>query len=77
MNTPVAPARSLGLFAAAFLALVLAAPSRAQMPRVGQTAKNFMLEAHGGGKVSLASALRRGGPGPVVLVVLRGYPGYQ
>jgi hypothetical protein len=75
MNTLVAPARSLGLFAAAFLALVLAAPSRAQMPRVGQSAKNFTLEAHGGGKVSLVSALRRGGP--VVLVVLRGYPGYQ
>jgi peroxiredoxin len=45
------------------------------MPRVGQSAKNFTLEAHGGGKVSLASAVRRGGP--VVLVVLRGYPGYQ
>jgi len=75
MNTLAASAPSLlGVAATVFLALVHAAPARAQIPRIGQTAKNFTLEAHGGGKLSLASTLGRG---PVVLVVLRGYPGYQ
>lgn len=43
-------------------------------PKVGDEAKDFELEALGGGKTKL-SDLTKGGP--VVLVVLRGYPGYQ
>lgn len=43
-------------------------------PAVGQQAKDFDLEELGGGRVKLAE-LAKGGP--VVLVVLRGYPGYQ
>ena len=43
-------------------------------PVVGQEAKDFDLEALGGGRAKL-SELAKGGP--VVLVVLRGYPGYQ
>ncbi|QDU19411.1 peroxiredoxin family protein [Urbifossiella limnaea] len=43
-------------------------------PQVGQQAKEFDLEELGGGRAKL-SDLTKGGP--VVLVVLRGYPGYQ
>jgi thioredoxin-dependent peroxiredoxin len=43
-------------------------------PKVGDEAKDFELAALGGEKVKL-SKLAEGGP--VVLVVLRGYPGYQ
>lgn len=46
----------------------------AAMPAVGATAKDFSLSALGGEKVQLTSLLKQG---PVVLVVLRGYPGYQ
>ena len=43
-------------------------------PKVGAEAKDFELPALGGGKVKLSSVAKAG---PVVLVVLRGYPGYQ
>lgn len=43
-------------------------------PKVGEEAKDFELTALGGENVKL-SKLTEGGP--VVLVVLRGYPGYQ
>ncbi|HEY1189287.1 MAG TPA: peroxiredoxin family protein [Gemmata sp.] len=43
-------------------------------PKVGDEAKDFELGALGGGKVKLSKLT---GSGPVVLVVLRGYPGYQ
>jgi peroxiredoxin len=43
-------------------------------PKVGDEAKDFELASIGGEKVRL-SKVREGGP--VVLVVLRGYPGYQ
>ena len=43
-------------------------------PAVGETAKDFSLSAVDGEKVEL-SRLRK--EGPVVLIVLRGYPGYQ
>ncbi len=43
-------------------------------PRIGERAPDFALAALGGGEVRLADLTRRG---PVVLVVLRGFPGYQ
>jgi peroxiredoxin Q/BCP len=46
----------------------------ANPPAVGDQAKDFELSALGGGKVSLSKLTEAG---PVVLVVLRGYPGYQ
>lgn len=43
-------------------------------PKVGDEARDFELDALGGGKVKLSELTATG---PVVLVVLRGYPGYQ
>jgi peroxiredoxin len=43
-------------------------------PKVGEKAPNFELTTVDGGKVQLSRLLQEG---PVVLVVLRGYPGYQ
>lgn len=43
-------------------------------PAVGERAKDFDLEALGGGRAKLSELTKAG---PVVLVVLRGYPGYQ
>lgn len=43
-------------------------------PKVGDEAKDFELAAVGGEKVKLSKLTASG---PVVLVVLRGYPGYQ
>lgn len=43
-------------------------------PKVGEKAHEFTLAALDGGKVSLSGQLARG---PVVLVMLRGWPGYQ
>lgn len=43
-------------------------------PAVGKKAADFELPALGGGTVRLSQVTRSG---PVVLVVLRGYPGYQ
>lgn len=43
-------------------------------PKVGDKAKDFELAALGGGAVKLSGLTDAG---PVVLVVLRGYPGYQ
>ncbi|MFO0957901.1 MAG: peroxiredoxin family protein [Isosphaeraceae bacterium] len=43
-------------------------------PRVGAAAPDFALESVAGGQIKLSEAVARG---PVVLVVLRGYPGYQ
>ncbi len=63
--------RFFALFAA------FAAPaclSAADAPKVGGEAKDFELTAIGGEKVKLSKAAESG---PVVLVVLRGYPGYQ
>ena len=61
------------------LGLMLAAGSvpaadAAKPPAVGGAAPNFELSALGGEKVQLAALTKHG---PVVLVVLRGYPGYQ
>lgn len=46
----------------------------AQSPAVGEEAPGFSLAALGGGNVSLESAIDEG---PVALIILRGYPGYQ
>jgi peroxiredoxin len=43
-------------------------------PTAGDTAADFTLVSLGGKKVTLSSETRKG---PVVLVVLRGFPGYQ
>ncbi|OYW20905.1 MAG: bacteriocin [Planctomycetales bacterium 12-60-4] len=43
-------------------------------PKVGQTVADFELPALDGGTVKLSDAAKTG---PVVLVVLRGFPGYQ
>lgn len=43
-------------------------------PVVGEKAPNFELKSLGGEPVKLSTELEKG---PVVLVVLRGYPGYQ
>jgi len=43
-------------------------------PKVGDKAADFELPAMAGGKVRLSKVTE---PGPVVLIVLRGYPGYQ
>ena len=43
-------------------------------PKVGDEAKDFMLTAIDGEKVKLSEQLKAG---PVVLIVLRGFPGYQ
>jgi peroxiredoxin Q/BCP len=45
-----------------------------ETPGVGDTAGDFTLESLGGGKVTLSSETKKG---PVILVVLRGFPGYQ
>lgn len=56
---------------------MLAADAKAKeaaIPAVGDTAKDFQLATPKGEKVSLSEQLKKG---PVVLLVLRGYPGYQ
>jgi peroxiredoxin len=45
-----------------------------QPPAVGDIASDFSLEAVDGEKTSLSPLLKKG---PVVLIVLRGFPGYQ
>ncbi len=58
-------------FLACTAALVAAAE---QTPVVGKQARDFELKALGGEEVKLSTEVEKG---PVVLVVLRGYPGYQ
>ena len=58
------------------LAFTVIAPAQAAEPtlKVGETAPDFALDSLDGQKVSLSALADQG---PVVLVVLRGYPGYQ
>jgi peroxiredoxin len=56
------------------LGLMIAAPAAAGIPRVGDTAADFTLKTPAGEPVRLATLNEKG---PVVLVVLRGWPGYQ
>lgn len=76
--------RSLLLVAAAVCMISLASPRNAAArdadsapPSKGQSAKDFQLSAASGtleGQVKLSEVAKEG---PVVLVVLRGFPGYQ
>ena len=61
---------------AASVAVLLIAvnPAQAASPQVGDTAADFNLKTPTGDPVQLANLLKEG---PVVLVVLRGWPGYQ
>lgn len=56
------------------VAMVYVQVCAAQQPKVGGKAIPFTLNALDGGKVSLNNLTRQG---PLVLVILRGYPGYQ
>lgn len=66
--------RILRLAVALFAAVILAAPLVAQTPAVGAKAPDFTLSTPTGTSVTLADHLAKGS---TVLVVLRGYPGYQ
>lgn len=70
-------AAALCVAPSAAFAQMAASPMRAPAgatPQVGQTAADFALTALDGSTVRLAEQTARG---PVVLVVLRGWPGYQ
>ena len=56
------------------LALTIVSVSTAAPPRTGETAPDFTLSSLIGENVQLSTVAKRG---PVVLVVLRGFPGYQ
>lgn len=56
------------------LGLMITLPASAGVPRVGDTAADFTLKTPAGEPVRLATLNEKG---PVVLVVLRGWPGYQ
>ncbi|QDU11497.1 peroxiredoxin family protein [Gimesia aquarii] len=53
---------------------VYAGVENASPPAVGKTAKDFSLSNLNGKQIKLSGELKKG---PVVLLVLRGYPGYQ
>ena len=57
-----------------FGAFLLTAAASASTPAVGEQAPEFELKSLGGASVSLSSERSQG---PVVLIVLRGFPGYQ
>lgn len=61
-------------FCAGVSALAVTAAAFAAPPQVGEKAPNFTLNDLQGSKITLASQLKKGS---VVLVMLRGYPGYQ
>jgi peroxiredoxin len=67
-------AGAFGCFAAMIIVTVTPAPAFAVMPKVGDMAPDFELDSLNGEKAKLSELSRQG---PVVLVVLRGYPGYQ
>jgi len=56
------------------LVLAVTVPLTAAPPSVGEKAPDFTLSTPEGKSVRLSEAMSKG---PVVLVVLRGYPGYQ
>ena len=58
----------------ASISTAVATKAASRPPRVGETAPDFALDAISGNKVKLSQVSRQG---PVVLVLLRGYPGYQ
>ncbi|CAN5421589.1 redoxin family protein [soil metagenome] len=72
MITFLTKAAPTTLYAAILLG---AAPfAQAETPKVGQKAPDFKLPLLGKGETRLSKLTRKG---PVVLVVLRGFPGYQ
>lgn len=56
------------------LATMASTPLRAASPQVGQVAPDFQLRSLGGEEVRFADLVKQG---TAVLIVLRGYPGYQ
>lgn len=56
------------------LGFLLAAPAWTAPPAAGQTATDFTLNALDGSPTQLSALLTKG---PVALIVLRGFPGYQ
>jgi peroxiredoxin len=67
-------ASSTRLAAGFLLSLMAIAPATAATPRPGDSAPDFTLKTPGGEPVRLRTLVEEG---PVVLVVLRGWPGYQ
>jgi peroxiredoxin len=67
-------ASAFGRLAAVLIATATPAPAFAATPKVGDVAPDFELDSLDGEKAKLSELSRQG---PVVLVVLRGYPGYQ
>jgi peroxiredoxin Q/BCP len=62
------------VISAGFSAINMNVARAGEIPKVGEVAADFTLETPSGKKVHLTDATAKG---PVVLVVLRGYPGYQ
>jgi hypothetical protein len=62
------------LFYLPALLLAVSLPSVAATPSVGQRAPDFTLSTPTGEQLSLSALTSQGN---VVLIVLRGYPGYQ
>jgi thioredoxin-dependent peroxiredoxin len=71
---PMLLAGAFGWFAAMIIVAVTPADAFAVTPKVGDMAPDFELDSLDGEKVKLSELSQKG---PVVLVVLRGYPGYQ
>ena len=65
---------ALRLLAVLLLVSVVVAIARAAVPKVGEKAPDFKAQALDDSSVKLSETLKKG---PVVLVILRGYPGYQ
>jgi peroxiredoxin Q/BCP len=65
---------TIARFVLPMLGLLLASTHAAEIPAVGSRAPDFELSAPDGGKVRLSELTATG---KVVLVVLRGWPGYQ
>lgn len=63
-----------GMLAAAALACAVAGRAAEKIPAVGDVAKDFELPTVQGSTVKLSKLVEGG---PVVLIVLRGHPGYQ
>jgi|HubBroStandDraft_6_1064221.scaffolds.fasta_scaffold22431_4 peroxiredoxin len=69
-----APKRRIGLFLASITLLMLPLFAVAETPDVGSKAPDFTLSTPEGAPVRLSDLIAKN---KVVLVVLRGYPGYQ
>lgn len=66
--------KALGLLLAFSLFLVAISGAEAQTPEVGAKVQDFTLATPTGSNVRLSELNRKG---PLVLVILRGFPGYQ